>query len=197
MAGELRVDTIKNTSGLGLITVNTSGIVVTGIITDTTGGYLSTPPGTIITVAASTAPAGYLKANGASLSTTTYASLFSTIAYTFGGSGASFTIPDLRGEFIRGWADGRAVDTGRTFGSSQTDAMQGHKHETNRLIAMRAGVDGSIDWRSNYADANDASHYSLSSEMQAAPVTDGTNGTPRTATETRPRNIALLHCIKY
>ena len=195
MAGELRVDTIKNTSGLGLIIVNTSGIVVTGIITDTTGGYLSTPPGTIITVAASTAPAGYLKANGASLSTTTYASLFSTIAYTFGGSGASFTIPDLRGEFIRGWADDRTdADAGRTFGIPQTDAMQGHYHEffsTNALGATTAGV------REGW---NNTSSYERDISGRGgirSPITDGVNGTPRTASETRPRNVALLACIKY
>jgi hypothetical protein len=59
MAGELRVDTIKNTSGLGTVTVSTSGPIFTGSISgvssvsDASGGYLSLPPGTIITVAAS------------------------------------------------------------------------------------------------------------------------------------------------
>jgi microcystin-dependent protein len=44
-----------------------------------------------------TAPTGYLFCNGASVSTTTYASLFAVIGYTYGGSGASFTLPDFSG----------------------------------------------------------------------------------------------------
>jgi microcystin-dependent protein len=42
-----------------------------------------------------TAPKGWLLCNGASVSTTTYAALFTRIAYSFGGSGASFTLPNI------------------------------------------------------------------------------------------------------
>jgi len=164
----------------GTITVNSSTNSITGVtsVSDASGGYLSNPPGTIITIAASTAPAGYLKANGASLSTTTYASLFSTIGYTFGGSGASFTLPDLRGEFIRGWADDRAVDTGRTFGSSQTDDFKSHTHN------LRMG--GSL----YYAAVTD---LVVRTDTFVGNQNTGATG----GTETRPRNIALLYCIKY
>ena len=230
MAGELRVDTIKSTGGIGTISLSgtstnisnttyisgnlgigtnttTSALYVngnariTGILTatnitgvssvsDASGGYLSNPPGTIITVAASTAPTGYLKANGASLSTTTYASLFAAIGYTFGGSGASFTLPDLRGQFIRGWADNGSTDSGRTFGSSQTDNFKNHQHEF--------GADDQVGPQGSYTNLGSFSY-------DASSTTSGGGGRLRTrddntnfgTTETRPVNIALLHCIKY
>jgi microcystin-dependent protein len=154
--------------------------------------------GIIAFFSATTAPDGWLECNGAAVSRTTYAALFAALGTTYGvGDGSTtFNLPDLRGEFIRGWDNGRGVDTGRSFGAGQTDAMQGHKHQTNRAVTMRAGVDGNLDWGSSTADVEDANHYDLAAAMQPEPVTDGTNGTPRTAPETRPRNIAMLPCIK-
>jgi len=54
-------------------------------------------PGEIKMWPTASAPTGYLLCNGSSVSTTTYAALFAVIGYTFGGSGASFTLPDYRG----------------------------------------------------------------------------------------------------
>jgi hypothetical protein len=172
------------TVGTGSITLNGNTNNITGVssVSDASGGYLSNPPGTILTIAASTAPAGYLKANGASLSTTTYATLFAAIGYTFGGSGSSFTLPDLRGEFIRGWDDGRGVDTGRTFGSAQTDAFKSHFHGSTFTRNNCAGGSGGADgWGVNGGSSGSST---LNSNAEGG-------------TETRPRNIALLHCIKY
>ena len=88
------------------------------------------PAGTVIHVAMNTAPAGYLKANGALVSRTTFATLFAAIGTTFGaGDGSTtFALPDLRGEFLRGWDDGRAVDSGRGIGTAQGDAFGSHSH---------------------------------------------------------------------
>lgn len=69
------------------------------------------PSGAVFWFAASTAPAGFLECNGASISTTSFAALFAAIGFTFGGSGAAFNIPDLRGKFIRGWDHSAGVDT--------------------------------------------------------------------------------------
>lgn len=135
--------------------------------------------GQVTTFARNTAPTGYLKANGAAISRTTYAALFAAIGTTFGaGDGSTtFNVPDLRAEFIRGWDDGRGIDTGRVFGSAQGFAMQAHTHTTPQglqgggAFAFQPGTSG------------------LSTTSGAA------SGT--TATETRPRNVALLACIKY
>jgi microcystin-dependent protein len=55
-----------------------------------------TPPGMVSPYAGSSAPTGWLLCDGSSVSTTTYASLFAVVAYTYGGSGATFKLPDLR-----------------------------------------------------------------------------------------------------
>lgn len=86
--------------------------------------------GQVVFFARETPPPGYLKANGAAVSRTTYASLFAAIGTRFGpGDGStSFNVPDLRGEFVRSWDDGRTVDTGRPFGSWQAGGNQDHYH---------------------------------------------------------------------
>jgi microcystin-dependent protein len=153
---------------------------------DTSGGTTgdNTPAGTVIYHAASAAPTGYLKANGASLSTTTYATLFASIGYTFGGSGASFNVPDLRGEFIRGWDDGKGTDSGRGFGTVQGDAFESHTHTISNTAS---------DNLNSGAFVKTFFYYNTS---QTSPASTGIPSTG-SGTETRPRNIALLACIKY
>ena len=140
------------------------------------------PAGTVIYFAATSAPPGYIKANGASnLSTTGYASLFAAIGYIFGGSGSSFTLPDLRGEFIRGWDDARGVDSGRSFGSAQSYGIQSHTHG----ITVSEADDNNHTGNGSAAANSDAGQNATNSTEAAGD------------TETRPRNIALLACIKY
>lgn len=78
----------------------------------------------------SSAPAGWLKANGAAVSRTAYADLFSRIGTTFGaGDGSTtFNLPDYRGEFLRGFDDGRGLDGGRTLNSVQAAMVLAHGH---------------------------------------------------------------------
>ena len=150
-------------------------------------------PGTVAHFAASSTPAGWLKCNGATVSRTAYAALFAAIGTTYGvGDGATtFALPDLRGEFLRGLDDGRGIDTGRTLGSAQADAMQGHRHGPLVGSAFTTspgdtiGGGGGVSFRYN------------GGATTADPVTDGTRGTPRTASESRPRNVAMLACIKF
>lgn len=82
-------------------------------------------PGMVLAYAKNTAPTGWLKANGAAVSRTTYAALFANIGTTFGvGDGSTtFNLPDLRGLMVRGWDDGRGVDVSRVFGSEQAQAV--------------------------------------------------------------------------
>lgn len=70
------------------------------------------------------------KANGAAVSRTTYADLFAKIGETYGaGDGSTtFNLPDLRAYVPRGWDDGRGIDIGRVFGSSQLDDNKSHTH---------------------------------------------------------------------
>lgn len=139
------------------------------------------PPGSVIWYAANAAPTGYLKANGAAVSRSTYAALFSAIGTTFGvGDGSTtFNLPDLRGEFIRGWDDGRGVDSGRTFGSAQAQAIQSHTHSG----VVGVGVNGSVGVTGGI----------IGVQSDGVTLAIGSTG----GTETRPRNIALLACIKF
>jgi microcystin-dependent protein len=95
------------------------------------------PIGSIHWMAGSTVPSGYLKANGANVSRTTYARLFSVIGTTYGiGDGSTtFALPDLRGEFVRSWDDGRGVDSGRAIGTAQAGSIEGHDHPLSTVNA--------------------------------------------------------------
>jgi len=156
-----------------------------------------TPAGTVIYTARSTAPTGYLKANGDAVSRTTYATLFSAIGTTYGGGDGSttFNLPDLRGEFVRGLDDGRGVDTSRTLGSSQGDATA---LPNNDFTTSNPG-----NHSHSYSGGD---RQNLESGGQSQPVSQGGNTTGAAGAhthtigggdaETRPRNIALLACIK-
>lgn len=134
------------------------------------------PTGTVIWFAANSPPTDFLKANGAAVSRTTYAALFAVIGTTFGvGDGSTtFNLPDVRGEFLRGLDDGRGVDSGRGIGTAQADELKSHTHPTHGAGTAAAGA--------NYANAQGANL-----------IDNGAAG----GTETRPRNIAFLACIKY
>jgi microcystin-dependent protein len=87
-------------------------------------------PGQVAYFATESAPEGWLKANGALVSRTTYSRLFAAIGTRFGeGDGeTTFALPDLRGEFIRGLDDGKGIDENRTLGSLQNDEFRSHSH---------------------------------------------------------------------
>lgn len=95
-------------------------------------GYVDTigmPVGAVIYVAMSTPPLNYLKANGASLLRNSFPSLFTAIGTAYGAVDSShFNVPELRGEFIRGWDDGRGLDAGRLLGSVQMSDFASHTH---------------------------------------------------------------------
>jgi microcystin-dependent protein len=79
------------------------------------GSSLLVPTGAVMPYAGSSAPGGWLLCDGQSLSTSTYSTLFSVIAYTYGGTGSSFTVPDLRSRFPLGAGAGPGLTT-RTIG---------------------------------------------------------------------------------
>lgn len=153
------------------------------------GLTVSAPPGAVMAFAQNTAPTGWLKANGQLVSRTTYAALFAAIGTTYGaGDGSTtFALPDLRGEFVRGWDDGRGIDSGRSIGTAQGDGFRSHNH-----------IHG---LRPEFASANVYATQTVSNGLRID-VTDSSNNisgdTSNTGgSETRPRNIALLYCIKF
>ena len=151
-----------------------------------------------------TAPEGFLKANGAAVSRTTYAALFAAISTTYGaGDGSTtFNLPDLRGEFPRGFDDGRGVDSGRAFATLQSQQTQDHKH----TMSMGFDPGGFFGWQDGSGfPVFGSTVISTANRTTIGAVTDigaplrvGFTDIMRDLTgETRPRNVALLACIKF
>ena len=146
-------------------------------------GVAGTPTGAVIYHADNSAPTGFIKANGAAISRSTYSALFAVIGTTFGaGNGSStFLVPDLRGEFLRGWDDSRGIDSGRAFGSAQADALKTHSHSFGTGTAGAGATAGTVP----------TGHNGSYSTLTTSGASTGSSS------ETRPRNIALLACIKF
>jgi len=187
------------------------------------------PTGAVIPMAANVVPSGYLACNGQTVSRLSFANLFAVLGTTYGaGDGSTtFRLPDLRGEFVRGHDDGRGVDTGRVFGSTQGQDVQPHNHlasssSTASTTVNSAGSHAHTSYDYYWAlysltfDNNDPAYgygwnvnpnalnnvarstevggaHSHSASTSVATTTAVSNST---GTETRPRNVALLYCIK-
>lgn len=164
-------------------------------------------------------PEGWLICDGSTLNAlqdVMYRSLFDAIGTTWGGTGeTNFQIPDLRGEFLRGWAGGSSNDPdaasragGDAVGSSQTDAFQNHQH-----VIAQGSQAGSISGEGTTTQGSTASGGGDHTTTHNAVLVSGaftgavtgtlstnirsTYGTPRISSETRPKNVAVLYCIKY
>ena len=160
-------------------------------------GMGDTPVGTVNWFTATTAPVGWLVADGRAVSRTTYSTLFGVIGTTYGigDNSTTFNLPDLRGMFLRGWdaagGTARGCDTGRAFGSTQGFALQNHCH----WLEVFGGTAGRPEWACpNTACPTGASYPAAIAGpgMSTAGFTS-TNG----SSETRPMNVAMLPCIKW
>jgi microcystin-dependent protein len=174
----------------GYIKVNGTTAATLDATGITTGGV---PAGAVMAFAMNSAPSGWLAADGAAVSRSEYARLFAAVGTTHGvGNGSTtFNLPDLRGIFVRGSGSQTISGTtyNKTFAAKEGDAFQGHWHElTNSTNVLRFAGGSAL------GGSPQCLTYSL--EVQN-PTSDGTNGTPRTASETRPANIAMLYCIKF
>tara|TARA_B100001996_G_scaffold118317_1_gene89542 strand:- start:7647 stop:10286 length:2640 start_codon:yes stop_codon:yes gene_type:complete len=142
-----------------------------------------------------TPPSGFLYCDGASYGNISnnpgigqHQDLYNAIGFQYGGSGQNFSVPDLRGEFIRGYDDAKGVDSGRAFASSQSHQFQTHTHD----IPIHAL--GNSDWSGGANDrpAADDSSFIRNVEGGSPNATNGGNN----GSETRPRNINFLPIIK-
>lgn len=152
------------------------------------------PTGAVTMFADDAAPTGWLECNGAAVSRTTYAALFAVIGTTWGtGDGSTtFNVPDLRGEFVRGWDHGKGTDSGRAFASSQSDVIKEHVHPVPaNSVSIQTTRSTSSSTENLYrGGAIDET------EVYTIPATTTSNNTGGSSVETRPRNIALMFIIK-
>ena len=151
----------------------------------------SSEVGSITAFMVPTAPTGYLSLDGTTYNTAD----FPELAAHLGESGATFTLPDYRGAFLRGtgthgtyqMADGNYF-AGPALGSYELDQFQGHRHGFNYVSNNSFNAAGAI--------ASPAV-IGASNTSVLDPIADGTNGTPRTGDETRPFNYGVHWCIRY
>lgn len=165
---------------------------------------VTTPAGTIDFFANTTAPVGYLECNGQAVSRTQYPELFTAVGILYGaGDGSTtFNLPDLRGEFIRGADNGRGTDPTRVFGTNQAGTVVVGDFDLSPTPGSVSAASGS--YQSLYgADPFDAAIYPPTTTFAVYAMNTSTN-TVYTQTSlpgyfgiTRPRNVALLPCIKY
>jgi microcystin-dependent protein len=211
----------NNTTGAFAVTLQTTTAGATVTIPQGDNGFYivndtdviapsntGVPTGAVQMMATSTVPSGWLECNGAAVSRSTYARLFAVIGTTFGaGNGTTtFNLPDVRGYFMRGWDNGRGVDTGRVFGSNQAAAFashthtgttgvesNGHSHTTSTNAYFGANSSGNRGFSSGDSFGGFASFGTgdVSATHTHSFTTAATGGT-----ETRPINVALLPVIK-
>ena len=182
------------------------------------------PTGSVIWYGGGTAPTGYLKSNGDTIpnGSGTVQGVTADFSALYAVVGA--TLPDLRGEFVRGLDDGRGIDTGRNIKSTQASQNKDHGHSVTATSAVNTtnitgdadkisevwGADGSAqgvfarhtgaqyqsDNTPSSTDTNDSGRLSIdASHTHTATVTVSQSNSG--GTEARPRNVALLACIKY
>ncbi|ENO2899189.1 phage tail protein [Escherichia coli] len=190
---------------------NLSGKDVTGLL-----AYLGLGEGSALPVGvpvpwpSATLPTGWLKCNGAAFSAEEYPELAK--AYP------TNKLPDLRGEFIRGWDDGRGVDAGRALLSLQNDSFEAHRHES----FFYAGISRNETPLKNLPSSDEMLTLSSTTNALSPDSIDATNSlignddyncliegnknNKRTATglstsivgaaETRPRNISFNYIVR-
>ena len=172
------------------------------------------PSGSVFCMAVDVVPSGYLECDGSAVSRTTYAALFAVVGVSYGvGDGSStFNVPDLRGEFIRGFDNGKGTDSGRAIASSQggsnlshshtatstssvTDS--GHFHSTNvdnsNLFPANGGTTIGFGGGGSYPATNFGTMANATTGVTVATSTSVANDG---GSETRPRNIAMMYIIK-
>lgn len=132
-----------------------------------------------------TPPSGWLKCNGAAFDKTKYPKL--AVAYPSG------SLPDLRGEFLRGWDDGRGGDSGRALLSPQGDAIRNITGEVGYV--QYVGATHQSGALSAGGSQNLTNLQPGGSTVAQSVFFDASKSVP-TASENRPRNIAFNFIVR-
>jgi phage-related tail fiber protein len=148
------------------------------------------PIGTIIAFYGSVAPYGYLPCSGQTVSSSTFPSLVA-----FLGGTTSATLPDLRGEFLRGWDNGRGVDLGRAIRTAQIGSyLPGDNNASDEIVYVHNALDkAGLGWDvfTGTPASGTVRYTSTQSGTQPNPTPLSDHGGAA-----RPRNVSVLYCIK-
>ncbi|HFE3273643.1 phage tail protein [Escherichia coli] len=171
---------------------NLSGKDVAGLLTYLGLGEGSAlPVGVPVPWPSATPPTGWLKCNGAAFSAEEYPELAK--AYP------TNKLPDLRGEFIRGWDDGRGIDAGRALLSLQAGMLEKHRH----IVVANDGYDTKDEWelatifKKTYTQGRGLDATNTGGSLIPSPTLHSRGSIGNTGgSETRPRNIAFNFIVR-
>ncbi|EJF1650630.1 phage tail protein [Escherichia coli] len=149
------------------------------------------PVGVPVPWPSATPPTGWLKCNGAAFSAEEYPELAK--AYP------TNKLPDLRGEFIRGWDDGRGIDARRALLSLQAGMLEKHRH----IVVANDGYDTKDEWKlatifkKTYKQGRGLDATNTGGSLIPSPTLHSRGSIGNTGgSETRPRNIAFNFIVR-
>ncbi|HBB5143780.1 TPA: tail fiber protein, partial [Escherichia coli] len=150
------------------------------------------PVGVPVPWPSATPPTGWLKCNGAAFSAEEHPELAKVYPTN--------ELPDLRGEFIRGWDDGRGVDSGRNLVTAQGDAIRNIAGEiyattAGNSQAIFSGASGAFT-QSGFAKIPNISANSGTGDQRSSAVGFSASLQVPTALENRPRNVAFNYIVR-
>ncbi|HBE5529449.1 TPA: phage tail protein [Escherichia coli] len=171
---------------------NLSGKDVAGLLTYLGLGEGSAlPVGVPVPWPSATPPTGWLKCNGAAFSAEEYPKLAKVYPTN--------KLPDLRGEFIRGWDDGRGIDAGRALLSLQAGMLEKHRH----IVVANDGYDTKDEWelatifKKTYTQGWGLDATNTGGSLIPSPTLHSRGSIGNTGgNETRPRNIAFNFIVR-
>ncbi|MCI5394234.1 phage tail protein [Escherichia coli] len=149
------------------------------------------PVGVPVPWPSATPPTGWLKCNGAAFSAEEYPELAKVYPTN--------KLPDLRGEFIRGWDDGRGIDAGRVLLSIQAGMLEKHRH----IVVANDGYDTKDEWelatifKKTYTQGRGLDATNTGGSLIPSPTLHSRGSIGNTGgSETRPRNIAFNFIVR-
>ncbi|EHL2567675.1 TPA: tail fiber protein [Escherichia coli] len=171
--------------------IKSDGTVKTALENLGLGEGSALPVGVPVPWPSATPPTGWLKCNGAAFSAEEYPELAK--AYP------TNKLPDLRGEFIRGWDDGRGIDAGRALLSLQAGMLEKHRH----IVVANDGYDTKDEWelatifKKTYTQGRGLDATNTGGSLIPSPTLHSRGSIGNTGgSETRPRNIAFNFIVR-
>ncbi|EKK7303253.1 tail fiber protein [Escherichia coli] len=171
--------------------IKSDGTVKTALENLGLGDGSALPIGAPVPWPSETPPTGWLKCNGAAFSAEEYPELAK--AYP------TNKLPDLRGEFIRGWDDGRGIDAGRALLSLQAGMLEKHRH----IVVANDGYDTKDEWelatifKKTYTQGRGLDATNTGGSLIPSPTLHSRGSIGNTGgSETRPRNIAFNFIVR-
>ncbi|MEX1684961.1 phage tail protein, partial [Escherichia coli] len=133
-----------------------------------------------------TPPTGWIKCNGAPFSAEEYPELAKVYP--------ALKLPDLRGEFIRGWDDGRGVDSGRVVLTGQSQSVQQHTHDLSMAYSSESG------YKDMLGDTPNSDMIPIKNMINTTTFNGSgwvyLKANDSTGAETRPRNLAFNYIVR-